>query len=109
MTPDTHGHTAETEPVASQIDAPFVRVLTITGLAAFGLFSLLISVALMKDLQTLASAPELIWAFVCGAPSPDGPALPLMLTISTLALLGAVVVGIWHAIAHFAQRGRARS
>ena len=54
------------------------------------------SLALMNDIQMLSKAPELVWAFICGAPSEDGPALPLMLTLTTLAFGGGIIVTGWH-------------
>ncbi len=77
-------------------DPALIRLMGIAGLFAFGIASLFISFALMDDVSLLSSAPDMVWAFVCGAPSPNGPALPLMLTITTLALLGGVGLTGWH-------------
>jgi len=78
------------------LEPEFIRILIIVVLVTMGVMLFLFSLALMKDLQTLQRAPELVWAFICGVPSEDGPALPLLLTLSTLSILGAILVTIWH-------------
>lgn len=72
-----------------------VTLIAIALLLSFGVTMLLFSAAYARDLQTILRAPELIWAFICGQPDPGGPVLPLMLTFSTLALLGGAGVAIW--------------
>lgn len=79
-----------------QTDPAFMRVLAAVALYAFAAALFLFSLALMKDVQTLRDAPEIVWNWLCGRPDPDGPALPLMLTFSTLALLGGLALTGWH-------------
>jgi hypothetical protein len=73
--------------------------MLLLGLAAllvsFGLTMFLFSAAYVKDIQTLARAPELVWAFICGEPSEFGVTLPLLLTIGTLSVLGGAGALVW--------------
>lgn len=78
------------------LEPEFLRLLAIIMLFTVGVMLFLFSLALIEDLETLSRAPELVWAFICGAPSDEGPALPLMLTLTTLAIGGGIVVSIWH-------------
>lgn len=59
-------------------------------LVSFGLTMFLFSAAYARDVQLLAKAPEMVWAFICGRPSEYGVTLPLLLTIGTLSLLGSM-------------------
>ncbi len=78
------------------LEPELIRLLTIVMLFTLGIMLFLFSLALMEDLSTLSQAPELVWAFICGAPSADGPALPLMLTLATLSIGSGVGVTGWH-------------
>lgn len=78
------------------LEPEFIRLLTIILLFTVSVMLFLFSFALMEDLSTLAKAPELVWAFICGAPSADGPALPLMLTLTTLAFGAGISLTGWH-------------
>lgn len=69
-------------------------VLTVM-LLSFGGMMLIFALAYTKDLQTLARAPELIWAFICGQPNEGGATLPLLLTASAVGLLGGGGIGAW--------------
>jgi hypothetical protein len=88
MTDQIHHEESLQETVAA-LKVPITIALSIS----FGVTLLLFSVAYTRDLNTLARAPELIWAFICGAPSDSGIVLPLLLTISTLALF--LGFGLW--------------
>ena len=78
------------------LEPEFIRLLTIIMLFTVGTMLFFFSFALMEDLSTLRQAPDLVWAFICGAPSPDGPALPLMLTITTLIFASGIGLTGWH-------------
>jgi len=78
------------------LEPEFIRLLGIIMLFTLGVMLFIFSLALMKDLATLSKAPELVWAFICGAPSEDGPALPLMLTLTTLAFGAGIGLTGWH-------------
>jgi hypothetical protein len=67
---------------------------------------LLFSLALIKDVETLRSAPELVWNFICGIPASDGPELPMILTLATLFFLGGLMASAWH-FYRLRQEGRA--
>jgi hypothetical protein len=64
-------------------------------LVSFGLTLFLFSAAYVQDINTLARAPELVWGFICGRPSEFGFTLPLLLTLSTMSLLGGVGAFVW--------------
>lgn len=84
-------------------DAAFVRVLTIAVLTTFSFVMLIFSFALFEDLQLL-QVPGMVWAFICGAPNPDGPAMPLMLTFTTLGFIGSIGVTVYHVYRQFRDR-----
>lgn len=69
-------------------------ILCVT-LISFGVVMTVFALAYTKDLQTLARAPELIWAFICGQPNEGGATLPLLLTSSAVGLLAGVGIGGW--------------
>lgn len=83
-------------PTEEVIAPSFIRITIITVLFTFGIMMLIFSFALSKDLNLLRDAPGMVWAFICGAPSPNGPALPLLLTLGTMAMLGGVIASGWH-------------
>jgi len=87
--------TVET-PRHEAVDPGFIRLMVIAVLFTFGIMMFIFSFALSKDLNLLREAPGMVWAFICGAPNPDGPALPLLLTFGTLSLIGGFVAGGWH-------------
>lgn len=78
------------------LDASFIRVLVATILYSFSGVMFLFSMAFFKDVRKLREIPTIVWGFICGVPNPDGPGLPILLTLSTLALLGGLVVTFWH-------------
>lgn len=78
------------------LEPELIRLLAIVMLFTLGAMLFLFSFALMEDLSTLSKAPELVWAFICGAPSADGPALPLMLTLTTLSFGAGLSLTAWH-------------
>ena len=82
-------------PEHHAVQSSIVTIIVIALLFSFGVTMLLFSMAYARDVQTILRAPELIWDFICGRPDPGGPALPLMLTVGTLALLGGVVATGW--------------
>ncbi|MBZ0293854.1 MAG: hypothetical protein K8L99_14910 [Anaerolineae bacterium] len=73
----------------------FKIVAAIALLFSFGLTMFLFSAAYAKDIDTLRRAPELVWAFICGQPNPDGITLPLLLTISFMAVLVGGGLSLW--------------
>lgn len=84
------------KPPVDELDHGFIRLLVIVVLFTVAVVLFVMSLALMEDISTLSKAPELVWAFICGAPSETGPALPLMLTLTTLAFLGGIAILVWH-------------
>ncbi|GEM_PF-1615152 len=88
--------TQQTTDTSNEFEPELIRLLAIVMLFTTSAMLFLFSFALMEDLSTLAKAPELVWAFICGAPSQDGPALPLMLTLTTLAFGAGIGLTGWH-------------
>lgn len=62
-------------------------------LLGFGVTLLGISAAYVRDLETLQRIPESVWLFVCGVPTEDPIVLPLMITLSVVAMVlaGALI------------------
>jgi len=88
----------EKQDSSVEVGAASASMITLAAaalLASFGVTMLLFSMAYARDVQTILRAPELIWDFICGRPDPGGPALPLMLTLGTLALIGSAAVMVW--------------
>jgi len=86
----------QTRPQLSDLEPAFKRIVIIAVMFTFAVMMLFFSFALAKDVNLLRNAPGMVWAFICGAPNPDGPALPLMLTITTLSFLGGMGATGWH-------------
>ena len=78
------------------LEPEFIRLLVIIVLFTVGVMFFIFSLAVMEDLETLGRAPELVWAFICGRPAEEGPTLPLMLTLTTLAFGGGIALTGWH-------------
>jgi hypothetical protein len=66
-------------------------------LVTLAAITLMFSMAYLDDLNTLRNAPGLVWSFVCGRPTENGVTLPLLLTVSILAVLtsGVLMAGRW--------------
>jgi lysylphosphatidylglycerol synthetase-like protein (DUF2156 family) len=69
----------------------------------FGTTLLIISMAYARDLATLARVPEAVWLFVCGVPTEDPMVLPLMISLSVVALVVGGGLVFW------SRRGKAGS
>lgn len=91
LRPDKHDSSVE----VGAASASMITLAAVALLVSFGVTMLLFSMAYARDVQTILRAPELIWDFICGRPDPGGPALPLMLTLGTLALIGSAAVAVW--------------
>lgn len=76
-------------------DANIIYLIVTVLLISMGLTLLVISLAYIRDIETLHTLPGAIWNFICGRPTPEGPALPLLLTLSTFALLGGAGMVLW--------------
>lgn len=85
--------TPDTEDSGSDVSVLYL-LLTVL-LWSMGATLLLISLAYIKDIDTLKNIPDAVWNFICGRPTPDGPTLPLLLTLGTLALLSGGGVLLW--------------
>jgi hypothetical protein len=60
---------------------------------SFGVTMLFFTALYVKDLQTLAQLPELVWYFICGRPSDDGVVLPMLVLLTTAAFM--IAGGLW--------------
>lgn len=61
-----------------------------TTILSFGLTLLIFTSLYQQDLSALQRLPEAIWLFVCGVPTEDPIALPLLQVISALATVGSL-------------------
>lgn len=93
--------TRETERGEGQRTAFPVLLVIAAMLLGFGSTLLLLSVAYVRDLGTLRRAPEAVWLFICGVPTDDPLALPLLLLVGGGALVGGVGVLVFN---HFWQK-----
>jgi hypothetical protein len=68
--------------------------LTFTGVAliSFGITMLFLSATYARDLSFLVTAPLELWSALCGRPSSDPITLPLLVTVSGIALLVGIVL-----------------
>lgn len=87
----------QSSPLSRTDSIRFWMLAAILFLVTMAVIMFLFSLAYLDDLNTLRSAPELVWSFVCGQPTENGVTLPLLLTISTLAVLtsGVLAAGRW--------------
>lgn len=81
------------QPEAS--NRQFLLVVLAALLVSFGFTMFVFSAAYAKDVNTLAKAPEMVWAFICGRPGEFGFTLPLLLTLGTMGVLIGVGVFGW--------------
>lgn len=82
--------TSTTKPPVKQFSKEFKLQIAGYMLVGFSVTVLFLSTAYIKDIETLQQIPELVWGFICGVPNQSDTTLPLLLTISTLALLGGI-------------------
>lgn len=61
-----------------------------TTILSFGLTLLIFTSLYQQDLSALQRLPEAIWLFVCGVPTEDPIALPLLQVISAIATIGSI-------------------
>ncbi|MEM9950888.1 MAG: hypothetical protein AAF846_04765 [Chloroflexota bacterium] len=55
----------------------------------------LFAMTFIRDLQTLRSVPDALWNFLCGTPTDNQIALPLLLTIGIVTIGLSGVLQIW--------------
>lgn len=76
----------------------FIAQLVSAMLLSMGVLFAVVSVAYIQDIVTLREVPNAIWEAMCGRPDPNGPALPLFLTMGALSFIGAGVSAAWHPV-----------
>lgn len=69
-------------------DKQFFLLIAMVFFGVIGGLMFLFSVTFIRDIQTLRAVPDALWNFLCGTPTDNNIALPLLLTI------GIVCVGI---------------
>ncbi|NJN65789.1 MAG: hypothetical protein HC884_03280 [Chloroflexaceae bacterium] len=77
-----------------------VLLILAAMLLGFGVTLLLLSMAYVRDLGTLRRAPEAVWLFICGVPTDDPLALPLLLLLGGGAVVGGVGVLVFNHYQH---------
>lgn len=70
-------------------------LIAIPLLISFGITMLVFSMAYVQDMALLARAPELVWAFICGQPTEEGIALPILLLLSSITITGGLGLLAW--------------
>jgi hypothetical protein len=78
--------------MAQQRITGFALIFTGVALISFGITMLFLSAAYARDLLFLVTAPLELWSSLCGRPSSDPITLPLLVTVSGIALLVGIVL-----------------
>lgn len=82
--------------VSDETQQPDLKTLIgVPLLISFGITMLIMSLAYVQDVALLARAPELVWAFICGQPTDEGVALPILLLLSTVTITGGLGLLAW--------------
>ncbi len=94
--------TVEVSQTTSQRTMALRRKPTITTAIAgvffgFGVTLLIIAGAYVRDLAILQNAPQAVWQFVCGVPTDDAMAFPLLVGFGFIAILsgGGLLLVQW--------------
>jgi hypothetical protein len=72
--------------------------ITAVALFSFGLTLLVLSATYLRDLAVLANAPFLVWSALCGQPIDSPLTVPLLVSLSMLAVLMGVALLILYII-----------
>lgn len=94
-------NTKQTNPSSSLI------LLVVNSMVlSFGLTLFIFTSLYQQDLAAIQRLPEAIWLFVCGVPTEDPIALPLLQVISAVATLGSIAVFIIPALLKHMHKGQ---
>jgi hypothetical protein len=76
---------------------PTITTALAGALFGFGLTLLIIAGAYVRDLAILQNAPQAVWQFVCGIPTDDAMAFPLLIGFGFIAILsgGGLLLVQW--------------
>ena len=74
----------------------FALTATGIGLVSFGVTMLALSAAYVKDLTLLTDAPIILWSALCGQPSDNPLTLPLLVTLSGVALIAGLLMIVFN-------------
>jgi hypothetical protein len=84
------------QPDTKREDITVLMGITIS--LSFGATMLIFSLLYVKDLQTLAQLPEMVWLFICGKPGENGVILPALVLMTTIAFIVAATLWGWERI-----------
>ena len=76
-------------------DKRFYLFVAIVFFLVIGALMMLFSVTFIKDMQTLRTVPDALWNFLCGTPTDNEIALPLLLTIGIVSFGVSGGLQIW--------------
>ncbi|MGJ3240993.1 MAG: hypothetical protein ACFE0Q_19950 [Anaerolineae bacterium] len=75
----------------------FYLLVAMVFFLMIGVLMLVFAMTFIHDLQTLRSVPDALWNFLCGTPTNNEFALPLLLTIGIVSFGIGGVLSIWRA------------
>ncbi len=86
----------EPQSAAVKPEMDLTTLLLLVFLLTAGITLLGVTALYIRDLETLATLPGLVWNFLCGQPNQGGVTLPA-LTLATLITFGAAlaIYGRW--------------
>lgn len=76
-------------------ETPFYLLV---GTVFFGVIALLMFIfaaTFVRDMQTLRAVPDALWNFLCGTPTDNAIALPLLLTIGIACVIVSIGLQGW--------------
>lgn len=86
--------TTETRPGATR-RSPTLITAVAGAFLGFGVTLLVIAIAYARDLAIIQDAPKAVWQFVCGVPTDNAMAFPLLVGFGLLALMtGGGLLGV---------------
>jgi|GEM_PF-1901333 hypothetical protein len=77
-----------------QNNSSVVLLIVNSMVLSFGLTLFIFTSLYQQDLAAIQRLPEAIWLFVCGVPTEDPIALPLLQVISGVATVGSIAAFI---------------
>jgi hypothetical protein len=76
----------------------FPLLVTAISLVSFGITMVVMAAAYTSDLNKLINAPFEVWSALCGQPGDSPLILPLLITMSMLAILIGAGLLLWYGI-----------
>ena len=84
-----------TEISATIEEKRFYLLVTMVFFTVMSSLMFLFAATLIRDLQTLRAVPDALWNFLCGTPTDNQIALPLLLTIGIVSVGISFALFIW--------------